>query len=193
MRREVTPNPSFEARPNGRPPGPGRRYAYIFTGPRLASCRWSRLNSNVRRHKPLQSSGMRIIPFLVAAVAFLFGCESKSPSVHPDEFYAPTIHSDELRLTLVVSVEIAERNSKRAFVKLFELYGFSGNGPSIEQVVRHNAPSLIATFDSEGDAFVLKASSKPHFEAALQKLKCLEDVNCLNTWLKNASSILMKE
>src|SRR5688572_10948798 len=44
----VRPNPSFEARPNGKPPGPGRWYAYIFTGPGLASCRWSRLNSNVR-------------------------------------------------------------------------------------------------------------------------------------------------
>jgi hypothetical protein len=46
-----TPNPSFEARPNGKPPGPSRRYGYIFTGPGLASCRWSRLNSNVRLHK----------------------------------------------------------------------------------------------------------------------------------------------
>ncbi len=48
----VRPNPSFEARPNGRPPGPGRWHAYIFTGPCLASCRWPRLNSNVRHHKP---------------------------------------------------------------------------------------------------------------------------------------------
>ncbi len=46
----ATPNPSVEARPNGRPPGPGWWYAYIFTSPGLASCRWSRLTSNVRRH-----------------------------------------------------------------------------------------------------------------------------------------------
>ena len=49
----MTPNPSFEARPNGKPPGPGRWYAYIFTGPGLASCRRSRLNSNVRRHRSI--------------------------------------------------------------------------------------------------------------------------------------------
>ncbi len=49
-RCRVRPNPSFEARPNGKPPGPGRWYAYIFTGPGLTSYRWYRLNSNVRRH-----------------------------------------------------------------------------------------------------------------------------------------------
>jgi len=48
VRQNATPNPSFEARPNGKPPGPGRWYAYIFTDPGLASCRRSRFNSNVR-------------------------------------------------------------------------------------------------------------------------------------------------
>ena len=56
----MTPNPSVEARPNGRPPGPGWWYAYIFTSPGLASCRRSRLTSNVRRHQktmlPLETS-----------------------------------------------------------------------------------------------------------------------------------------
>ena len=45
------PNPSVEARPNGRPPGPVWRYAYIFTSPGLASCRRRPLSSNVRLHK----------------------------------------------------------------------------------------------------------------------------------------------
>ena len=49
--RTARPNPSVEARPNGRPPGPGWWYAYIFTSPGLASCRRSRLTSNVRRHR----------------------------------------------------------------------------------------------------------------------------------------------
>ena len=31
--RAVLPNPSLEARPNGRPPGPGRRYAVHFRQP----------------------------------------------------------------------------------------------------------------------------------------------------------------
>ena len=44
----MTANPSVEARPNGRPPGPVWWYAYIFTSPGLASCRRSRLTSNVR-------------------------------------------------------------------------------------------------------------------------------------------------
>ena len=49
--RRAEPNPSLEARPNGRPPGPVWRYAYIFANPGLASCRWSRLSSNVRPQK----------------------------------------------------------------------------------------------------------------------------------------------
>ena len=47
----MRPNPSFEARPNGKPPGPVWWYAYIFTSPGLASSRRSRLNSNVRRQR----------------------------------------------------------------------------------------------------------------------------------------------
>ena len=45
---KALPNPSVEARPNGRPPGPVWWYGYIFTSPGLASCRRSRLTSNVR-------------------------------------------------------------------------------------------------------------------------------------------------
>ena len=48
----VLPNPSFEARPNGRPPGPVWRYAYIFASPGLASRRRSHLSSNVRPQEP---------------------------------------------------------------------------------------------------------------------------------------------
>ena len=47
----MMPNPSLEARPNGRPPGRGRWYGYIFTGPGLASYRRARLSSNVSRQE----------------------------------------------------------------------------------------------------------------------------------------------
>jgi hypothetical protein len=33
QRTRETPNPSFEARPNGKPPGPGRWYAVHFHRP----------------------------------------------------------------------------------------------------------------------------------------------------------------
>jgi len=63
------PNPSVEARPNGKPPGPGRWHVYIFTGPGLASCRRPRLTSNVRpRTKPMQSSKRQGPPFLPSAL-----------------------------------------------------------------------------------------------------------------------------
>ena len=58
-RRAVRPNPSFEARPNGKPPAPGRWYmVIIFTGPGLASCRRSRLNSNVRPREKCHSMSL---------------------------------------------------------------------------------------------------------------------------------------
>jgi len=47
----MRPNTSVEARPNGGPPGPVWRYAYIFASPGLASHRRPRLTSNVRRRK----------------------------------------------------------------------------------------------------------------------------------------------
>ena len=53
--RRAEPNPSLEARPNGRPPGPVWRYAYIFASPGLASCRWSRLSSNVRHQNRVRA------------------------------------------------------------------------------------------------------------------------------------------
>ena len=66
------PNPSLEARPNGMPPGPVWRYAYIFASPGLASCRWSRLSSNVRPHKkhsrmPTGSCLCRSVRYTVAS------------------------------------------------------------------------------------------------------------------------------
>ena len=45
------PNSSLKRSANGRPPGPVWWYAYIFTSPGLASCRRSRLTSNVRPHQ----------------------------------------------------------------------------------------------------------------------------------------------
>ena len=80
----VRPNPSVEARPNGRPPGPGWWYAYIFTSPGLASFRWPRLTSNVRHHTKHDSwrlPALKTAPLYkvpnrrsIYAIAGLFGC-----------------------------------------------------------------------------------------------------------------------
>ncbi|MBL0731207.1 hypothetical protein [Piscinibacter sp. HJYY11] len=132
-------------------------------------------------------------PVIVASISLLFGGCNAAVSANPDDYYAPKLLSDEKLLTFVIPVEIDERAGKKSFVKLFELYGFSGNGPSIEQVVKHNVPRIAGRFDSEGDAFVLIVSSRSDFEATRTKLRCVEDVKCLSNWLAGAKSILLKE
>jgi len=82
--RKARPNPSFEARPNGKPPGPGRWYAYIFTGPGLASCRWSRLNSNVRPRKTLSlNHHMLRLTSILAIHLLLSGLQAQAQEVAP--------------------------------------------------------------------------------------------------------------
>jgi hypothetical protein len=131
--------------------------------------------------------------FLYVLVALLLGGCDAAASANPDDFYAPKLLLDEKLLTFVIPVEIDERAGKKSFVKLFELYGFSGNGPSIEQVVKHNMPRIAGKFDSEGDAFVLTVLSRSDFEATRTELKCVEEVKCLASWLAGAKSILHKE
>jgi hypothetical protein len=126
------------------------------------------------------------------ALLLLSACGA-SVNANPRDFYEPKLFADEEHLILVVPVEIEARGGKKSFVRLFELYGFSGNGPSIEQVVKHNAPGIAGEFDSEGDAFVLRVASKAEFEAARVQLKCLEQVECLSSWLAEAKTILLKE
>ena len=133
------------------------------------------------------------ISILLTSAAFLLSACGAQLGANPDDFYASKLLSDERLLTLVVPVEIDKRAGKKSPVKLFELYGFSGNGPSIEQVVKHNAPHLAGKFDSEGDAFVLTLSNRSDFDAARATLKCVEDVKCLSSWLASARFILLKE
>lgn len=137
-------------------------------------------------------STKRTFSFIAWALLFLGAC-SAPVTVDTNNFYAPKLIADENLLILTVPVEIAERDGQKSFVKLFELYGFSGNGPSIEQVIKHNVPQIAGRFDSEGDAFSLTVSNKPDFEAMRTKLKCIEQVPCLATWLAEAKSILFKE
>ena len=74
---KVRPNPSVEARPNGRPPGPVRWYGYIFTSPDLASCGRSRLTSNVRPRK-IQTHGGSMQQLISQSASQLVVCASRS-------------------------------------------------------------------------------------------------------------------
>ena len=136
---------------------------------------------------------MRLAVLLSATVVGLAACATKAIQVNPSDYYAPKIVAHDKLLTISIPVEVKERDGKKSFVKLFALYGFSGNGPSIEQVVRRNLSDVTADFNSEGDAFVMRVSNKTDYVSALQKLKCVEDVACLTTWLENSRSVLIKE
>lgn len=84
----------------------------------------------------------------MAATLLTVACGASTSLVDPSEFYAPKLYADETSLTISIPVEIAGRDGKKSFVKLFELHGFSGNGPSIEQVVRRNVGDNIGMFES---------------------------------------------
>jgi hypothetical protein len=130
---------------------------------------------------------------LVTATILLLSSCGRGSDIDPTQYYAPKLLVQDDRLVIAIPVEVGEQDGKLSFVKLFEHYGFSGNGPSIEQVVRHNVLSTGAEFDSEGDAFLVRFSNKAEYMATLEKLRCMEDVHCLSTWLRSASSIFIKE
>lgn len=111
----------------------------------------------------------------------------------PNDYYAPTVLSFPEYLTITIGAEIEEKNGKKAFTSLLNKYGFSGNGPSIEQVIARNTDIDNVQFDSEAGAFFMRASNEMNYEKALKSLKCIEDVECLDRWLKNSRWILFKE
>lgn len=148
---------------------------------------------SVTQHAFSERMLMRTFLAAMAATLLTVGCGASTSPVNPSEFYAPKLYADQTSLTISIPVVIAERDGKKSFVKLFELHGFSGNGPSMEQIVRRNLGDNIGMFDSEGDAFVVRLANAAEFGAVLGKLKCVEEVTCLAGWLKNSESILFKE
>lgn len=109
-----------------------------------------------------------------------------------ERYYAPKIYSNYQNLSISIPVEITDKEGLVSFVRLFESYGFSGNGPAIEQVIKANL-TASGRYDSEGDAFYVYAQSQGEYHHLLAELKCIEDIECLDRWLENASTILFKE
>jgi hypothetical protein len=143
----------------------------------------------------LCNEGENLHILVIILVALLIVISIKKVSANPDleSYYPPVVDTDDEYYAISILVEIDEKNGKQAFVKLFEKYGFSGNGPSIEQVIRKNTSFQDVEYNSEGDAFLMYARDKVHQTEIVNELKCIEDIKCLNKWLKNASWILIKE
>lgn len=109
------------------------------------------------------------------------------------EYYAPVVYGQAEYLSISIPVEVDDKDGKKAFVKLFEKYGFSGNGPSIEQVVRTNNSFDNVEYGSEGDSFFMYVKDKADFDEILSKMKCIENTECLNRWLNKSRVALIKE
>lgn len=136
---------------------------------------------------------MHIVVILIVALSIVVSIKNVSANPDVDSYYPPKIEIDEEYFGISIIVEIDEKNGKKPFVELFEKYGFSGNGPSIEQVIRKNTSFKGVEFNSEGDAFLMYAQDQAHQANIVSELKCIEDIHCLNKWLKKASWILVKE
>lgn len=135
---------------------------------------------------------MRVVGMLIS-LFFLVSCVKETVSLDLEQYYPPTVYSNAGFRSISIPVEILDKDGKRSFIHLFEVYGFSGNGSSIEQVILFNIGRNAGELDSEGDAFYLYSSDAESYHKLLADIQCVEKIVCLNTWLMNASSIIIKE
>jgi hypothetical protein len=92
-----------------------------------------------------------------------------------------------------IPVEVEKKGDRASFVELFNVYGFSGNGPSIEQVVKANIQARNLRYDSEGDAFFVHVPDQETYLQVLKELEAVTRIESLNVWLRNAVWIPIKE
>lgn len=139
---------------------------------------------------------MKLIIFTVSSILlmlFITSCNKEKPTPNISQYYTPKVLAMKEFLSIQIPVEIGEKNGKKSFVDLFELYGFSGNGPSIEQVVKKNINLKNVQFDSEGDVCIILVKKDNDFDNILQEVKCIEDINCLVKWLNKSFNMIYKE
>ncbi len=110
-----------------------------------------------------------------------------------DLYYTPTLHSESQYLSISIPVEIEKKGNQVSFVELFNVYGFSGNGPSMEQVVKANIKAKNLEYDSEGDAFLVYAPDQETYLHAMKDLEAVTRIESLNIWLRKAAWIPIKE
>ena len=138
-------------------------------------------------------SSVHYIIILIVLVFIGFVLQKHFNRPNPDDYYPPKVDTLPEYFSVSVSAEVDEKGGKKAFVNLFERYGFSGNGPSIEQVIRKNVKLKGVEYDSEGDMFSAYTTSKGQFEELVKSVKCIEEIKCLDDWLNKAKWALLKE
>jgi hypothetical protein len=131
------------------------------------------------------------LALIVSAVAYIGRGLLRDPDL--GGYYAPTLLQVPQTLSISIPVEIEKKQGKASFVELFKVYGFSGNGPSIEQVVSANTKIRSVRYDSEGGAFVVIAPDQETYLQVLRELDAVTQVQTLNAWLRKAAWTPIKE
>ena len=147
----------------------------------------------VMRVLVLKDEILKMVVVCILVLLFLFYWIRPLANPNVDDYYPPQIYSDETYFSISIPVEIDLKDGKHSFVKIFNAYGFSGNGPSIEQVIKANIDFSPVEFDSEGDAFFMYAADREQYLIVLNEIRCIEKVSCLKKWVKKARWKLIKE
>ena len=132
------------------------------------------------------------ITILVLLIPFLESC-SKMEELAFD-FYCPNPYyfSSNSMHSISIPVKVEVINGVRSFVEVMKLYGFSGNGPSIEQVIRKNI-TLPAEYDSEGEACVIYFKSRSQMSEFSNTLVNISNQSIFHSWVYNSRGVLIKE
>ena len=139
---------------------------------------------------------MKIFAIVIAAALLLIAAYTARGLFRiPDMglYYAPKMYSEPKYFSISIPVEIEKKGDKISFVELFHVYGFSGNGPSIEQVVKANIKTKQLEYDSEGDTFVVYALDQESYIQLLNELEAVKRIESLNGWLRKAAWMPIKE
>ena len=121
------------------------------------------------------------------------GCNESKFNPITFNTYSPTIIKDDKHLFIQIPVEIDKKNNKNPFSIILQKYGFSGNGPSIEQIIKFNISFKNAIYNSEGDCFRVEFKSLNELNEYFSLLKPIQDEEILHKWTFNAKNIILKE
>jgi hypothetical protein len=135
------------------------------------------------------------VKFLIFNFLFLTVLLSCKSNFEPVSFntYPPAILIDDKNFTIQIPAEAGRKNNKDPFAVILQKYGFSGNGQSIEQVVKHNIRYKKVKYNSEGDCFRAEFADKPDMDEFILLIQPMLQEEELHKWTFNARHILIKE
>ncbi len=107
--------------------------------------------------------------------------------------YPPEIIKDDKYFIIQIPAEIDKKENKNPFSVILQRYGFSGNGASIEQIIKYNIKYNKVNYNSEGGSFRAEFKNKQDLDEYYLLIKPVLDEGMLHKWTFNARHILIKE